>query len=94
MCFLYIALHLWQMTVEIIAGAEDCFYLPQLNLSQTIEFEFQVQQTPIDSKLYLSYFMWFKLPVLYFWAKRPFLSSQLHAFWLQMHLSYCIAPVV
>ena len=65
MCFLYIALHLWQMTVEIIAGAEDCFYLPQLNLSQTIEFEFQVQQTPLTLNcsclilcvpVYLSYF--------------------------------------
>jgi hypothetical protein len=43
------------MTVEIIAGAEDCFYLPQLNLSQTIEFEFQVQHTHLDSKLCLSF---------------------------------------
>ena len=31
-----------QLTVEIVAGSEDCFYLPDLNISQTLEIEFQV----------------------------------------------------
>jgi hypothetical protein len=35
-----------QMTVEVVAGAEDCFYLPDLNVSQTIEMEFQVGNKP------------------------------------------------
>jgi hypothetical protein len=31
------------MTVEVMAGVQDCFYLPELNISQTLEIEFQVE---------------------------------------------------
>merc|ERR1712218_604845 len=31
-----------QMTVEVAAGAEDCFFLPEVKTGQTIELEFQV----------------------------------------------------
>ena len=31
-----------QMTVEVAAGVEDCFFLPEVKSGQTIEMEFQV----------------------------------------------------
>ena len=31
-----------QMTVEVAAGSEDCFFLPEVKSGQSIELEFQV----------------------------------------------------
>ena len=30
------------MTVEVAAGSEDCFFLPEVKSGQSIELEFQV----------------------------------------------------
>ena len=32
-----------QMTTEVAAGAEDCFFLPEVKVGQSIELEYQVR---------------------------------------------------
>ena len=32
-----------QMTTEVAAGAEDCFFLPEVKIGQSIELEYQVR---------------------------------------------------
>ena len=39
---------LLQMTVEVAAGKEDCYFLPDIKADQSIELEFQVNVLTVE----------------------------------------------